>query len=54
LKLDDAMPDHGHFSRFVAILSGGPHGCLHRPNTSMTIMRPPKQSDQFGPDCSVE
>ena len=27
----------------VAVVSGGPRGCFHRSNTSMTIMRPPQQ-----------
>jgi hypothetical protein len=37
------MPGHGQLSRFVAVASGGPRGCLQRSNTSMTIMRPPQQ-----------
>src|SRR5688572_12858152 len=36
------MPGHGVFSRFAAVLPGGPRGCLHRSNTSMTIIRPPQ------------
>jgi hypothetical protein len=37
------MPGHEAISRFVAGASGGPRGCLHRSNTSMTIIRPPQQ-----------
>ena len=42
LKLEYAMPGHGAFSRLAAEVPGGPRGCLHRSNTSMTIMRPPQ------------
>ena len=42
LKLDAAMSGHGAVSRFVADACGGPRGCFHRSNTSMTIMRPPQ------------
>ena len=37
------MPGHGTVCRFGDVLSGGPRGCRHRSNTSMTIMRPPQQ-----------
>jgi hypothetical protein len=36
------MPGYGHFSGFAAAACGGPRGCFHRSNTSMTIMRPPQ------------
>ena len=37
------MPGHGTFSRFGADEFGGPRGCRHRLNISMTIIRPPQQ-----------
>lgn len=42
-RLDDSMPGHGRFSRFDVLMAGGPRGCRHRSNTSITIMRPPQQ-----------
>ena len=41
-RLDHAMPGHEVVSGFGADAVGGPRGCLHRSNTSMTIMRPPQ------------
>ena len=41
--LDYAIPAHGAVSRFVAVASGGPRGCLQRAKVSMMIMRPPQQ-----------
>jgi len=38
-----AIPGHEAVSRFVAAVSGGPRGCLHRSNILMIIMRPPQQ-----------
>lgn len=37
------IPCHEAVSRFVAVASGGPRGCLQRSNISLTIIRPPQQ-----------